>query len=129
MATNPFDYINAILENKKVLIVDDETEKGYVPFLTNRALSNHADTIMYAQEMNVNSHIDHKLQNDYLINSVRGIKRKFVPWSKKKDDGNIEAIKLYYGFNTAKAKTALRILSKEQLKIIKDRFAKVKANE
>ena len=31
--SNPFDYVNAILQNKKQLIVDDITEKGYVPFM------------------------------------------------------------------------------------------------
>ena len=43
--SNPFDYVNAILQNKKQLIVDDITEKGYVPFMVNRSLSYHKDCI------------------------------------------------------------------------------------
>jgi hypothetical protein len=43
--SNPFDYVNAILQNKKQLIVDEITEKDYNPFLTNRSLSYHKDCI------------------------------------------------------------------------------------
>jgi hypothetical protein len=30
--SNPFDYVNAILQNKKQLIVDEITEKGLQSF-------------------------------------------------------------------------------------------------
>jgi hypothetical protein len=41
--SNPFDYVNEILQGKKKMIVDDATEKSYEPFLVNRALSYHKD--------------------------------------------------------------------------------------
>ena len=54
--SNPFDYVNAINFNKQDLMTgtenDELAEAGYVPFLANRSLSNFADTIMYANEMN-----------------------------------------------------------------------------
>jgi len=40
-----FDYVNAILENKKDLIVDEISEKSYDAFIVNRALSLHKDCI------------------------------------------------------------------------------------
>ena len=72
--SNPFDYVNAILQNKKQLIVDEITEKDYNPFLTNRSLSYHKDCIMYANEMNRRHFVDKKLQNDFLLNTVRSQK-------------------------------------------------------
>ena len=129
MSTNPFDYIEAILVNKKVLITDSESEKAYSPFLTNRALSYHTDTILHAQEMNINHTLDKRLQNDYLINSVRSTKRKFVKWAKKIENKDIDLIREYYEYNYKNAKVAYSILSKEQIKIIKEYFEKVKRNE
>ena len=69
--SNPFDYVNEILQGKKQLIVDDLSEKGYTPYLTNRSLSYHNDCILYANEMNMRHHVDNKLQNDYLLNTIR----------------------------------------------------------
>ena len=71
---NPFDYVNAILQNKKQLIVDEITEKEYTPFLVNRSLSYHKDCIMYANEMNRRHFLDKKLQSDFLI-IQSGLKR------------------------------------------------------
>jgi hypothetical protein len=121
---NPFDYVNSILYSKKNLIVDEVTEKSYSPFLTNRALSYHKDTILHAQEMNLNGHLDKKLQFDYFINIIRPTKRTNSKWAKKEKDSNIEAIQEYFGYNYNKAKTASFILSKEQLKEIKKKLEK-----
>ena len=68
---SPFDYVKEILQGKKQLIVDELTEKEYSPFLTNRSLSYHKDCIMFANEMNRRHHTDKKLQNDFLLNTVR----------------------------------------------------------
>ena len=76
--TNPFEYVNQILYGKKNLIVDDLTEKAYVPFLTNRSLSYHQDCVLFANEMNRRAHVDKKLQYSYLINTIREIGRAHV---------------------------------------------------
>ena len=62
---SPFDFVNSINYSKKNLMVDEQSEEEYIPFLTNRALSYFPDTILYAQEMNINGHIDKKLQYNY----------------------------------------------------------------
>lgn len=121
---NPFDYVNSILTNKKNLIVDEVTEKGYVPFLSNRALSYHKDTIFYAQEMNLASHLDKKLQFQYLINTIRPMKREKTKWAKKAENADIDAVMEFYGYNYQKAKAAVSVLSKDQLKIIRKRLEK-----
>lgn len=122
-----FDFVNAICYSKQDLMSgtenDELAEAGYVPFLTNRALSNFPDTIMYAQEMNVHNHLDKKLQFHYLINSIRP-KKRFSKWAKKQEDSDIEAVMNYYKYSEAKARAVLSLLSPEQLKQIKKRLDK-----
>ena len=118
--SNPFDYVNAILQNKKQLIVDDITEKGYVPFMVNRSLSYHKDCIIYANEMNQRHHLGKRLQNDFLLNTVRSQKRPFAKWVKSEKSEDIECVKLVYGLSDSKAREALRLLSNEQIQQLKE---------
>ena len=112
---NPFDYVNQILYGKKNLIVDEESEKGYAPFLINRSLSYHKDCIAYANEMNRRHHLDKKLQYDFFLNTIRSQKRPFAKWVKSEKSEDIECIKATYGFSDTKAREALRLLSNEQI--------------
>lgn len=125
---SPFDFVNSINYSKKNLMVDEQSEEEYIPFLTNRALSYFPDTILYAQEMNINGHIDKKLQYNYFINNIRPAKR-FAKWIKKKENNDIEAIRKYYNYNYKMAKVAISILSEEQINIIKKKLEKVEQNE
>ena len=81
--SNPFDYATSILQTKKQLIVDDLTEKDYNPFLVNRALSQHKDCVLFANEMNRRHFTDKKMQFDFLLKTVRSMKRPFAKWAKK----------------------------------------------
>jgi hypothetical protein len=97
--SNAFDYVSAINFTKQDLMTgtenDELAEAGYVPFLTNRSLSNFADTILYANEMNMQNHLDNKLQFHYLINSIRP-KKRFSKWAKRQDSEDFEAVKQYF---------------------------------
>jgi hypothetical protein len=119
--TSPFDYINSISQSKKDMMEDEAGEKGYNAWLVNRGLSYFPDTILYANEMNIHHQLDNKLQYAYLINTIRPRKR-FSKWVKKKEDGDLEAIMKCYGYNIDKAKSALSILSPDQLKTIKEKL-------
>jgi hypothetical protein len=119
--SNPFDYVNSILQNKKNLIVDELTEKDYQPFLVNRSLSYHKDCVLYANEMNRRHFIDKKLQNDFLLNTVRSQKRPFAKWVKSEKSDDLECIKTVYGFSETKAREASRLLSKEQIQQLKEK--------
>jgi len=118
--SNPFDYVNSILQSKEELIVDKETEKEYNPFLTNRALSYHKDCILFANEMNMRSFADKKMQFDFLINTVRSKKRPFAKWVKSEKSDDLECIKQVYNFSDTKAREVLRLLSKDQLQQLKE---------
>jgi hypothetical protein len=117
---NPFDYVKEILQGKKQLIVDDLTEKEYNPFIVNRSLSYHKDCVLYANEMNRRHFLDKKLQNDFLLNTVRSQKRPFAKWVKAEKSDDLECIKQIYGFSDSKAREALRLLSKDQIQQLKE---------
>jgi hypothetical protein len=120
---NPFDYVNSINYQKTNLILDDESEKGYNPFLTNHQLSYFPDTVQVANAMNRYYELDKKLQYDFLLNIVRKRKR-FSKWGKPEDIENLEVVKEYYGYSNEKAKSILPLLSQEQVEIIKSRMYK-----
>ena len=120
------DYLNAInLTKKNLLDTDDETwEKKYPPFVINNCMSMHYDTLMQANEMNGYHFLPKKLQFDFFINSVRKKKRFGGKWLSSSKLKNLDYIKEYYGYSNEKAKTALNILSKEQIETIKKRLDK-----
>ena len=118
--SNPFDYVNSILQNKKNLIVDELTEKDYQPFLVNRTLSYHKDCILYANEMNRRHLTDKKLQYDFLLNTIRSQKRPFAKWVKSEKSENLECIKQVFGLSDQKAREAMRLLSNEQIQQLKE---------
>lgn len=117
---NPFVYINAINNNHD--IVDSEGSlEGYVPFVINRTLSYFPDTALLANEMNKHHHIDSTSQFYFFINTVRKRKR-FTKWHKRQQPhDDIEAIKRYYGFNERRAREAVKLLSEQQLQIIREK--------
>ena len=117
---SPFDYVNQILYGKKQIITDELTEKDYTPFLVNKSLSYHNDCVMYANEMNRRHFLDKKLQNDFLLNTVRSRKRPFAKWVKTEKSEDIECIKQVYGLSDSKAREALRLLSEEQIQKLKE---------
>jgi len=119
------DYLKVINETKEPLMdTDDEMwEKKYPPFIVNKCLAPFPDTIFLVNEMNLNNHIDKKLQFDFLLNSLRTRKR-YTPWLKASKQKNLEYVKEYYGYNNEKAKSALKILNDEQIKTIKDSLNK-----
>ena len=120
---NPFDFLNAINDTKKQLIVDELTEKQYNAFMVNRGLSYFHDTVLLANEMNRYHHLDGKLQFDFLINTIRK-KKRFSKWLKADEADMIEVVKEYYGYSNEKARQALTLLSEQQLNELKKRTYK-----
>lgn len=119
----PFDFVNSISSNKDIQMDSKLQESIYNPFITNKALSYFVDTIFVANEMNINHHLENKLQYEYLLNKVRKRKR-FSKWHKNLDDNNIEIIKQYYKVNNNKAKIILSILNEKQLDSIRHKLDK-----
>jgi len=113
------EIVPSILQTGKSVLHDEIDYRDYKPFPINRALSNHMDCVMYANEMNLWPSTDKDMQYQYYLNSIRHMKRKFQPWHKSKNDENIDCVKTYFGYSNQKAKEALRILTDEQIAEIK----------
>lgn len=116
------EVIPSILETKNHLISSEDEEREYNAFIVNKALSQHIDTIFYVNEMNLNHHLDNKLQYDFLYHSLKGYKRKYQKWLKYKETKEEEIVCKYYNCSRIKAKTYLSILTQEQLKQMEDKL-------
>ena len=114
------DWLNSINHNKNNIFKEDPTAK-YPSYIINRCMSGHLDTVLFANEMNLNPHLDKDLQYSFFLNSVRKRKR-FSPWLRKDEIKDLDLVKRYYGYSNEKAKQALRILTKQQLNFIKSKF-------
>jgi len=119
------DYLPAINHTKKNLMDSDDPmwEKKYPAFMVNKVLSGFQDTIMLSNEMNRNHFLDRDMQFQFLLNSIRS-KKRFTPYVRRSKIKDIECVKEYYGYSNDKAKSALDILTKEQLKLIKESLYK-----
>ena len=115
---NPFEFANAINYTKKNIMVDDITEKSYSSYMINRQLSYFPDTVLAANEMNRNHHLDNRLQFDFYINIVRKRKR-FSKWHKPETVSDLEAVKKYYGYSNEKARQVLSLLTTDQINELK----------
>ena len=113
------EIVPSILQSKKNVFENDPDLKDYNPFIINRALSFHADCIPYVEEMNRLHFLDKDMQYQYLINTIRPMKRKFAPWQKAQVEKDIECVKEYFGYSNKKAREAMRILTNEQIDEIK----------
>ena len=116
------DWLNSINFSKENIIEEDpDAVKQYAPYIINRCLSSHIDSLMYANEMNINHHLSKDMQYSFYLNSLRKRKR-FSPWLRKDKVTDLECIKQYYGYSNEKASQALKILSKDQINFIKQRL-------
>lgn len=118
----PFDFLNEINYGKTNLIQQsdnaDLAEKIYTPFLVNRGLSYFADTILFANEMNIHHQCDNKLQFEFYLNTVRKRKR-FSKWYKKEQDQYLDIIVNHYGYSYDKARQVISLFSEQQLQQLK----------
>mgnify|MGYP003151853089 FL=1 len=113
------DWLYSINQSKKNLMDQDpELESSYPSWIINKCLSSFTDTVLFANEMNMNYHISKRMQYDFFINSLRPRKR-FSPWSKKESVDYLEDIKEYYGYSYTKALEVIRILPKSDLEKIR----------
>jgi hypothetical protein len=115
-------YLNSVNFSKENLLEEDpQAAKYYPPYIVNKALSHHIDSVLYANEMNRNYHLDKDLQYLFYLNSLRR-KKRFSPWHKKEKVDELTLIKDYFKYSDEKARDALRILTKDQIELIKQKM-------
>lgn len=125
---NPFDFVKSVSYDKKDIMVDDIEEKAYQPFLVNKALSQHQDSIFFINEMNVRYDLDNRLQYSFLINTLRR-RQRFSKWNKPYVSKKLETIKEYYQISNREAKEYENLLSDKEYRELKKRMNTGGSNE
>jgi len=116
------DWLNSINFNKEDLIKEDpHIIKQYPPFIINKCLSGHLDSVLFANEMNRYHFLDKDMQYKFYLNILRKRKR-FSPWIRKDKDSDLDIVKSYYGYSNEKARQVMKILSTEQINYMKQRL-------
>ena len=119
----PFEYVKSVSETKEYMLDKDQHDYmdiiyAYNPFMVNRSLSNHIDSIMIANEMNCKPHLNNQMQYDFLFHILRK-KKRYGKWAKPPKYDNLELVQKYYKYSKRKALAVLSILSEEDIAIIK----------
>ena len=115
------DWLNSINFNKDNLIEEDpEAISSYPPYIINRCLAGHLDTVLFANEMNKYSNLDKDMQYSFFLYTLRKRKR-FSPWLKKEQIEDLDLVKKHYGYSNEKAKIAVNLLTKTQLEYIRNK--------
>ena len=119
------EYLNAINFTKKNLMDSDDLlwQKKYPAFIVNKILYGFQDCIMLINEMNRNHFVDKDMQFQFLLNSIRS-KKRYSPFLRSSKLKDLDVVKEYYGYNNEKAKVALDILTKDEVKLIKEKLFK-----
>jgi hypothetical protein len=105
----PFDFVESVTYTKVDLLAEGRDEREYNAWLTNRALSYHSDTVLYANEMNRFSDLATKMQYDYLRLSVRKKQRR-SKWHKPQDQEAVELVCWRFNWSPDKARSMMSLL-------------------
>lgn len=97
--------------------------KDYNAFIINRGLSNNIQTVLFANEMNRYNFIPKDWQYSFFWNGIPKGKR-FDKWAKKTSDDVIETIQSCYHINKLRAEEYAKILTAEQIDLIKQKLKK-----
>jgi len=118
-----FDYINDASHGKQDVFKDmpEREEKKYPAYLINRYFSFMPDTLFYANELNARAYLDNKLKHHFYLHGLRK-KKRFTKWFKSEEIPNLKLIQSIYECSETKAKEYLRILSDEQINVLKETY-------
>ena len=114
-ATTIWDQIDSILTTKSD-VFDSET---YNPWIVNVALSHHLDTVLIANEMNRCSHLPTRAQYDFYRGAARKARRPRQKWLKAEKSERLDLISRAYECNNNRAREYSKIISDEQLEMIR----------
>lgn len=109
------DFLNSINNTKDNLLKDEKLEKDYLPFVINKCFSYFPDTIFYANRVNQMSHMDKKIQYDYLLHSISK-KKRFSKWTKPEKNEEIELVKQVFGYSDSRAREVIDLLPMDKIK-------------
>jgi hypothetical protein len=124
-----FAFSDSISDNKKNLLEDGTllaSDYRKWAFSVNRLLSKHIDCIFYVSEMNSLTNLDPVMQYEYLLHAIRARRRRGDKRIEPKKDLEFIAVRDFFCYSRAKTETALRTLTKDQIKVIVKRHEQIK---
>lgn len=115
---SPFDYNNDIANKTYPESFDD-----YAPYLANLSFSQRKDTIIYANELNKYHMLGKREQFDFYYHSLPK-KKYFAKWAKAVKSEYTDSIMWYFNVSYKVAKQYEKVLKKEQMDTIKEKYNK-----
>lgn len=100
-----------------------EGRSQYLPFIINRSLSYHEDTVLLVNEMNRNAHLGVDQQYDFLRYTVRP-RRRFAKWVKPKPAAHVDVVAEYYQISKNQAEEMIDLLDDSAIKKMQDHLNK-----
>ena len=113
---SPFDFNNDISDKN----YPDEF-KDYNPFLTNASFSQRKDTVIYANELNKYHTLGKREQFDFYYYTLPK-KKYFAKWAKAVKSDYTDSIIWYFNVSYKVAKQYEKVLKKEQMDMILEKF-------
>lgn len=120
MSDTTFDWLNSI-NDKNEYTPERLPISDYNSFLVNRALSQHMDTVLMANEMNLYHFIPEIMKYDYLYHMVRR-KKRWGKWAKPVEIKNLDIVQKFYNVSKDKALGYLELLTVEDLEDMKKKL-------
>lgn len=109
------DILNSINLTKDADLIDEYNKSDYVPFLINRGLSFYPETILHANFLNSQPHLDRILQYKYYLSAIKK-KKRFSKWLKNcKPTEDVLIISKYYNISVNKVKEISDMITSEDL--------------
>lgn len=117
---NPFE-ISGLVSTTTADHWDEIGEKDYVPFMINRGLSYHIDTIMLVQELNRRHTMPREWQYDFLRLAIFPKKKRFSKWAKPEEDQLIDTISEAYQVNRQRAIGIRALLDNDAVAVLREK--------
>ena len=125
---SPFTFIKNLSDKSGGHLLSDThegelNEKTYSPFIVNRGMSMHRDLALWANQMNINSHLEDRLQYDFFFHGIRQQKRN-APRIKRGKEEYLPAVQRFFQYSPQKSKELIKsgILTDEDLAKIQHWF-------
>jgi hypothetical protein len=117
-------FFNAVSYTKdRDQFTQGEIDKDYKPYVINRMVAGYSELVLLADAMNISHNIPKDQQLDFYMTAIPKKKRRTV-WAAKKKNDDLEVVMDYYNITQEKAYPYLKILTRDQINVLKDRLNK-----
>lgn len=122
---NPWKVVDAFSFDKDPIMKDltEQEMKAYPRYIINKVVSHFPDCIFDVNELNSLPYVDGKMHFDYFFYALTK-KKRYSKWIKAEKEEYIGLVKEFFNYSELKAREALKILSIDQLKEMKELLQK-----